>query len=64
MPIRIRCREKPPDRQQVIKSKRGEHVFGNKSQGVVYGQETRTPHLMRIGLIIDRRIRRTLCTRY
>ena len=32
---------------------RGYHVFGKESQGVLYGQETRTPHFMRISLISD-----------
>ena len=32
----------------------GWQTFGKKSQGVSYGQKTRTPHLMRISLIIVR----------
>ena len=31
---------------------RGQQPFDKKSQGMVYGQKTRTPHLMRISLII------------
>jgi hypothetical protein len=31
---------------------REQHAFGKKSHGALYGQETRTPHLMRISLII------------
>jgi hypothetical protein len=31
---------------------RGQQTFGKKSRGVLYGQKPRTPHLMRISLII------------
>jgi hypothetical protein len=36
------------------KKQRGQLTFDKKSQGVVYGQKTRTPHLMRSSLIIVR----------
>jgi len=39
------------DRQQTTGYKKN-LAFGNKPKGGLYGQKTRTPHLMRINLII------------
>jgi len=52
MPIRIRHRDKPLDRTQPTKDKG--IACGSRFNGVLYGQENETPHLMRVNLIIVR----------
>ena len=53
MPVRIRCPDKPRIRTKARGFKGRSTSFGNRSNGVLWGQETKPPHL-RIDLIIVR----------
>jgi len=52
MPIRIRCRNKPLDTAQPMEDKTYSRAPGNLLSGVLCGQESQVPHVMRINVII------------
>jgi hypothetical protein len=56
MPIRNRCQGKPRDRSQPTEGK-GLGAIGNRSRGMLCGQETTIPHVTRVSLMVVKKRR-------